>query len=83
MLNFILILFLFLSGCIVGGVLVFLFFINKKIVLHSDEIENKKEYLAILNSHNKIEKELVQYKKEFNNKYVDDGYDAIKINLIT
>jgi len=47
MLNFILILFLFLSGCIVGGVLFFLFFINKKIVLHSDEIENKKEYLAI------------------------------------
>ena len=46
------------------------------IALHSDEIENKKEYLAILNSHNKIEKELVEYKNEFNNKYVDDGYDA-------
>ena len=23
-----------------------------------------------------IEKELVKYKNEFNNKYVDDGYDA-------
>jgi len=76
MLNFILPLFLFLSGCLVGGVSAFLFFIKKKIVLHSDEIENKKEYLAILNSHNKIEKELVEYKIEFNNKYVDDGYDA-------
>ena len=26
--------------------------------------------------YNKIEKELVAYKNEFNNKYVDDGYDA-------
>jgi hypothetical protein len=76
MLNFILFLFLFLFGCLVGCVLAFLFFIKKKIALHSDKIENKKEYLAILNSHNKIEKELVEYKNEFNNKYVDDGYDA-------
>ena len=72
MLNFI----LFLFGCLVGGVLAFLFFIKKKIALHSDKIENKKEYLAILNSHNNIEKELVEYQNEFNNKYVDDGYDA-------
>tara|TARA_B110000467_G_C18220575_1_gene422758 strand:- start:571 stop:807 length:237 start_codon:yes stop_codon:yes gene_type:complete len=76
MLNFILFLFLFLFGCLVGGVLAFLFFIKKKIALHSDKIENKKEYFAILNRHNKIEKELVEYKNEFNNKYVDDGYDA-------
>ena len=76
MLNFILLLFLFLFGCLVGGVLAFLFFLKKKITLHSDQIENKKEYLAILNRHNKIEKELVEYKNEFNNKYVDDGYDA-------
>jgi len=76
MLNFALLLFLFLFGCLVGGVLVFFFFMKKKIVLDSDKIENKKEYLAILNSHNKIEKELVEYKNEFNNKYVDDGYDA-------
>ena len=60
MLNFTLLLFLFLFGCLVGGVLVFLFFIKKKIALHSD----------------KIEKDLVEYKNEFNNKYVDDGYDA-------
>jgi len=76
MLNFILLLFLFLFGCLVGGVLVFLFFINKKIALHSDKIENKKIYLELLNNHNKIEKDLVEYKNEFNNKYVDDGYDA-------
>ena len=76
MLNFILFLFLFLFGCLVGGVLVFLFFIKKKIALRSYKIENKNEYLAILNSHNKIEIELVEYKNEFNNKYVDDGYDA-------
>ena len=31
----------------------------KRITLNSDKIENKKEYLAILNSHNKIEKALV------------------------
>ena len=60
MLNFLLFLFLFLFGCLVGGVLAFLFFIKKKITLHRD----------------KIEKELVEYKNEFNNKYVDDGYDA-------
>ena len=76
MLNFILLLFLLLFGCLVGGVLVFLFFIKKKIALHSDKIENKKEYLEILNRHNKIEKELLEYKNEFNNKYLDDGYDA-------
>jgi hypothetical protein len=76
MLNFILLFFLFLFGCLVCGVLAFLFFIKKKITLYSDQIENKKEYLAILNRHNKIEKELVEYKNEFNNKYVDDGYDA-------
>jgi len=76
MFNFILLLFLFLFGCLVGGVLVFLFFIKKKRALHCDQIENKKEYLAILNRHNKIEKELVEYKNDFNNKYVDDGYDA-------
>ena len=76
MLNFILLLFLFLFGCLVGGVLVFFFFMKKKIVLDSDKIENKKEYLEILNRHNKIEKELLEYKNEFNNKYLDDGYDA-------
>ena len=76
MFNFILLLFLFLFGCLVGGVLALLFFIKKKITLYSDQIENKKEYLAILNRHNKIEKELVEYKNDFNNKYVDDGYDA-------
>ena len=76
MLNFILLLFLFLFGCLVGGIVVFFFFISKKIALHSDEIENKKEYLEILNRHNKIEKELLEYKNEFNNKYLDDGYDA-------
>ena len=75
MLNFILLLF-FLFGCLVGGVLVFFFFIKKKIALYSDKIENKKEYLEILNRHNKIEKELLEYKNEFNNKYLDDGYDA-------
>ena len=76
MLNFILLLFLFLFGCLVGGIIVFLFFIKKNIALHSDKIENKKEYLEILNRHNKIEKELLEYKNEFNNKYLDDGYDA-------
>jgi len=60
MLNFILLLFLFLFGCLIGGVLAFFFFKNKKMELHSSEIE----------------KELVKYKNEFNNKYVDDGYDA-------
>ena len=63
-------------GCLVGGVLAFFFFKNKKIELLTNKIENKKEYLELLNSHNKIEKELVKYKNEFNNKYVDDGYDA-------
>ena len=76
MLNFALLLFLFLFGCLVGGVLVFFFFMKKKIVIDSDKIENKKEYLVLLNNYNKIEKELVEYKNEFNNKYVDDGYDA-------
>ena len=76
MLNFTLLLFLFLFGCLVGGIIVFFFFIKKKIALHSDKIENKKEYLEILNRHNKIEKELLEYKNEFNNKYLDDGYDA-------
>ena len=75
-LNFILFIFLFLFGCLVGGVLAFLFFIKKKRALHCDKIENKKEYLAILNSRNNIEKELVKHKNEFNNKYVDDSYDA-------
>ena len=45
-------------------------------VLHIILIENKKEYLEILNRYNKIEKELLEYKNEFNNKYVDEGYDA-------
>ena len=74
MLNFILLFFCF--AALVGGVLAFFFFKNKKIELHNIKIENKKEYLELLNSHNKIEKELVKYKNEFNNKYVDDGYDA-------
>ena len=76
MLNFILLLFLFLFGCLVGGVLVFFFFMKKKIVLDSYKIENKKDYFELLNNYNKIQKELVEYKNEFNNKYVDDGYDA-------
>ena len=76
MLNFILLLFLFLFGCLIGGVLAFFFFKNKKIELHTIKIENKKEYLELLNNYNKIENELVEYKNEFNNKYVDDGYDA-------
>ena len=74
MLNFILLL-IFIFGILLGGVVIFLFFIKKKIKLQSDQIENQKEYLSILNSHNKIEKELIEYKNEFNNKYVDDGYD--------
>ena len=74
MLNFILLFFCF--AALVGGVLAFFFFKNKKIELHTIKIENKKEYLELLNSHNKVEKELVKYKNECNNKYVDDGYDA-------
>jgi|TARA_B110001469_G_scaffold68385_1_gene65132 hypothetical protein len=76
MLNFILFLFIFFFGILLGGVVTFLFFIKKKIKLKSDQIENQKEYFKILNKYNKIEKELVVYKNEFNNKYVDDGYDA-------
>ena len=76
MLNFILFLYSFFIWMLSWWCFSFLFFIKKKITLHSDKIENKKEYLAILNRHNKIEKELVEYKNEFNNKYVDDGYDA-------
>ena len=75
MLNFILLL-IFIFGILLGGVVTFLFFIKKKIKLKSDQIENHKEYFKILNKYNKIEKELVVYKNEFNNKYVDDGYDA-------
>jgi hypothetical protein len=76
MLNFILFLFIFFFGILLGGVVIFLFFIKKKIKLQSDQIENQKEYFKILNKYNKIEKELLVYKNEFNNKYVDDGYDA-------
>jgi flagellar basal body-associated protein FliL len=75
MLNFILLL-IFIFGILLGGVVTFLFFIKKKIKLKSDQIENQKEYFKILNKYNKIEKELLVYKNEFNNKYVDDGYDA-------
>ena len=76
MINFILFLFMFFFGILLGGLITFLFFIKKKIKLKSDQIENHKEYFKILNKYNKIEKELVVYKNEFNNKYVDDGYDA-------
>ena len=76
MLNFILFLFIFFFGILLVGIITFLFFIKKKIKLKSDQIENHKEYFKILNKYNKIEKELVVYKNEFNNKYVDDGYDA-------
>ena len=76
MINFILFLFMFFFGILLGGLITFLFFIKKKIKLKSDQIENQKEYFKILNKYNKIEKELVVYKNEFNNKYVDDGYDA-------
>ncbi len=76
MLNFILFLFILFFGIILGCVITFLFFIKKKIKFQSDQIENQKEYFKILNKNNKIEKELVVYKNEFNNKYVDDGYDA-------
>ena len=75
MLNFILLL-IFIFGILLGGVVTFLFFKKKKIKLKSDQIENHEEYFKILNKYNKIEKELVVYKNEFNNKYVDDGYDA-------
>lgn len=54
-----LLLFIFLFGCLVGGVLYF-FWIKKKIRLYGD----------------KIEQELVEYKNQFSNKYVVDGYDA-------
>jgi hypothetical protein len=76
MLNFILFLFILFFGILLGCVITFLFFIKKKIKFQSDQIENQKEYFKILNKYNKIEKELVVYKNEFNNKYVDDGYDA-------
>ena len=55
-------------------VLVLFLFTKKKIALNSDKIENKKEYLELLDRYNK--NKLVKYKNEFNNKYVDDGYDA-------
>ena len=73
MINFILLLF-FLFGCLVGVVLAFLFLVKKKIALNRDK--NKNEYLELLNRYNKNEKELLKYKNEFNNKYVDDGYDT-------
>ena len=76
MLNFILFLFIFFFGILLYGVVTFLLFVKKKFKLKSDQIENHKEYFKILNKYNKIEKELVVYKNEFNNKYVDDGYDA-------
>ena len=76
MLNFILFLFIFFFGILLGCVLSFIFFLKKNIKLKSNQIENQKEYFEILNKYNKIEKELVVYKNEFNNKYVDDGYDA-------
>ena len=41
-----------------------------------DQIENQIEYFEIINKYNKIENELVVYENEFNDKYVDDGYDA-------
>ena len=49
MLNFILLFFCF--AALVGGVLAFFFFKNKKIELHTIKIENKKEYLELLNSY--------------------------------
>tara|TARA_B110000263_G_C14852354_1_gene304784 strand:+ start:304 stop:525 length:222 start_codon:yes stop_codon:yes gene_type:complete len=69
---FLLILFGFFIGCLIGGMLTFIFIIKKKVELKKDQ----KEYLEILQRHNKIEKELAEYKNEFNNKYVNDEYDA-------
>ena len=76
MLNFILFLFIIFFGILLNGVVTFLLFVKKKFKLKSDQIENQKEYFKILNKYNIIEKELLVYKNEFNNKYVDDGYDA-------
>ena len=55
---------------------VILFIIKKNIKLKIDQIENQIEYFEIINKYNKIENELVVYENEFNDKYVDDGYDA-------
>ena len=50
--------------------------LKKNIKLKIDQIENQIEYFEIINKYNKIENELVVYENEFNDKYVDDGYDA-------
>ena len=71
-----LILFGLFIGCLVGGMLTFLFFLKKKVALKNDQIKDQKDYLEILQRHNKIEKELAEYKNEFHNKYVNDEYDA-------
>ena len=66
----------FVFGCIVASIFSFLFFINRKIELQRDQIENQEEYVEVVNKYKKIERELLEYKNEFKNKYVDDGYDA-------
>ncbi|MBT3611961.1 MAG: hypothetical protein HN522_03345 [Flavobacteriales bacterium] len=76
MLNFLLFMFGFVFGCIVASIFSFLFFINRKIELQRDQIENQEEYVEVVNKYKKIERELLEYKNEFKNKYVDDGYDA-------
>ena len=63
--SFLLILFGFFTGFLSVGMLTLL---KKKRALKKDQ--NK--CLEILQRHNKIEKELAEYKNEFHNKYVND-----------
>ena len=63
-------------GVGIGGIFSFILFTNKI-------IEYKKEYNDFQSNngnltlrYRKIEKELEEYRNEFHDKYVDDGYDA-------
>jgi uncharacterized membrane protein YgaE (UPF0421/DUF939 family) len=63
-------------GVGIGGIVSFILFTNKIIEYRKEYNDFPSDDSDLTLRFRKIEKELEEYRNEFHDKYVDDGYDA-------
>jgi uncharacterized membrane protein YgaE (UPF0421/DUF939 family) len=63
-------------GVGIGGIFSFILFTNKIIEYRKEYNDFPSDDSDLTLRFRKIEKELEEYRNEFHDKYVDDGYDA-------
>jgi len=72
--------FIFIIGLFIGagisGIFFFIFFIKKITKYKKEYNDSPSDDYDLTLRFRKIEKELEEYRNEFHDKYVDDGYDA-------